>query len=90
MTPTKTYEVTGKLTPDATGTYEDAGEHGGKRYYQRFLNDRFLWCKSALEWYISETLGVLEGSWWSRIDPNIEGDYQPGGDAIGVATVTEI
>ena len=84
------YEVTGDLTPDATGTYEDAGEHYGERYYQRTPNGYFLWWNGLDTWYISTELDIPGAAWWQRIDPNIEGIYAPGGTAVGDATVAEI
>jgi len=88
--PLKTLEVTGELDPDATGTYEDAGEYGGKRYYQRTPNGVSLWWSNVGYWCISGTLGMTGIAFWVRIDPNIEGDYSAEGEADGVATVTQI
>lgn len=90
MTPKKSYEVTGELTPDATGTYNDAGEHNGKRYYELAGNGWFLWWDGDANWLLSTEIGVTEDNWWTRTDPNIEGLYIPRGTATGTATVTEI
>lgn len=90
MTALKTYEVTNGLTPDVTGTYEDAGEHEGKRSYELAGNGWFIWWDGVEAWYISTERGVPGANHWARIDPNIEGLYDEGGEAVGVATVTEI
>jgi len=89
VTDEKTYEVTGALFPDATGTYEDAGEHNGKRYYQRTPNGWFLWWSLAGTWRISYLLGGGGDKFWERADPNIEGEYLPIIGVTGTATVTE-
>ncbi len=86
----KTYEVTGTLNPDSTGTYEDAGEHNGKRYYQRAGNGWFIWWDNIAAWWISTVLGVKGASYWGRTDPDIAGPYSAFGGASGEATVTEI
>lgn len=90
VTDLKTYEVTGVLNPDATGTYEDDGEHAGKRSYELAGNGWFLWWDGIDTWYISMELGVKGAGYWSHADPNIEGDYEPKFEADGIATVTEI
>jgi len=90
VTDGKTYEVTGDLTPDVTGTYENGGEYEGKRYYQRTVDPWYIWWNGISHWFISEVLGLTGVARWSRMDPDIEGEYEPLGDALGDATVTEI
>ncbi len=89
ITDEKTYEVTGDLTPDATGTYEDAGEHNGKRYYVRGDSAYYIWWHLAGSWIISTDLDVLAPGHWFRMDPSIEGLYEPDGTYLGDPTVTE-
>lgn len=90
MKPKKTYEVTGTLEPDVTGTYEDAGEYNDERYYELAGNGWYIWTDGFDNWFISTALGVKAGAWWVPADPDLEGDYNPAGTAIGIATVTEI
>lgn len=90
MTPLKTYEVTGELNPDVTGIYEDAGEYEGKRSYELVGNGWFLWYSEDDWWYITPERGTVTGKYWVRLDPAIEGDYNPIGTATGIAAVTEI
>ncbi len=90
VTDEKTFEVTGELTPDATGTYEDAGEYNGKRSYELTGNGWFIWWNGIDKWVISTERGVATGNWWARVDPNIEGLYTPQDTALGDATVTQI
>ncbi len=80
--------MTGDLTPDATGTYENAGEYSGKRYYQRVPDDWFIWWDGDDAWTISAELGIGPPNSWLRIDPDIEGLYLPILPATGDATVT--
>lgn len=84
------YEVTGELTPDATGTYQDAGEYKSKRSYQRAPDGFFIWWDGIDTWTISAILGYPGVEYWTRTDPNIVGVYALGGVAIGIPTVTEI
>jgi len=39
------------------------------------------------EWVISELLGIQVTEWWGRVDPDIEGQYEPRNLATGIATV---
>ncbi len=74
----------------ANGIYEDAGEYHGKRHYLRADEAWYIWWSlDPEEWLISQYRGQAEPPLWFRADPDIEGDYQPGG-SVGIATVTEI
>ncbi len=90
QTDEKTFEVTGDLTPDVTGTYEDAGEYNGKRYYQRTPNGWFIWWDGVEFWDISQAPGSIMPISWFHNFPDIEGLYSPGAGASGNATVAEI
>lgn len=90
MTVTKTYEVTGELDPDVTGTYEDVGEFNGKRSYELTGNGWFIWWDDLADWWITTERGTLGPPHWNRHDPTIEGVYPPTPPADGFATVTEI
>lgn len=86
----QTYEVTGVLTPDTTGTYLPIGPYNNKPSYELAGNGWFIWWEPPDRWRISDQLGGSIVGWWERVDPNIEGDYQPILGVTGVATVTEI
>lgn len=78
------------MTPDAKGTYEDAGEFNGKRSYQRTPDGWFIWWDGASIWTISTERGNPGMEHWLRNDPDIEGEYEPMFLVEGTATVTEI
>ncbi len=84
------YEVTGELTPDATGTYLPIGPWNDKPAYELASNGWYIWWDGVDAWMITATLGVVAGPIWDRTDPNIVGNYVPLGGAVGIATVTEI
>lgn len=83
------YEVTGILSPDATGSYLNVGEYNGKPYCRRSDSGYYIWWNSVADWVISSVLGGSEPARWMRADPAVEGVYQPIGEAQGEATVTE-
>lgn len=84
------HRVTGALTPDATGNYNYAIQINGKSAYMR--DDAAWWIAwdNIDSWLISQAPGLPALPRWKRTDPNIEGNYEPDGGAIGIATVTEI
>jgi len=79
--------ITGTLTPRVTGTYVLKGNHNNKQYYQRPDEAWFLWWDGVDTWNVSSALGVQGDDFWTRTDPDIEGDYAPGGTAEGTLTV---
>ena len=87
--------VTGTLTPDATGVYEEAGIFNGQPYYQRTDSAYFIWVLTFgdplnYQWLITDTLGVGGMFYWQKWTPTYEpptGIYAPGGFAYGTATV---
>lgn len=89
MVTDRDYDVTGALTPDATGPYDIAGVHNGENYLRRHDGAYFVWWNGAAFWYITDTLGVVQPNNWIRNAPDITGDYNPAGTALGIATVTE-
>lgn len=90
QTDRKTYEVTGDLTPEADGTYEDAGEYNKECSYQRTPNGWFLWWTALHNWIITTERGLLGPNYWKKAAGGIEGEYLPQGTASGIATVTKI
>lgn len=78
------------MTPDVKGTYEAVGRHNVKPYYQLAANGYFIWWDLTEVWAISTEPGLLDGNYWVRNDPNIEGLYGPLGTAVGDAVVTVI
>lgn len=86
----KIYEVTGTLTPDATGTYAYAGEQAGKPYYERTPGGWAIWWDIEGWWNISHQVDDVGVNFWGRADPNIKGLYLSAGGAVGNATVSEV
>jgi len=84
------HRVTGDLTPDSKGDYLPHIVYFGKMSYRRTDGAYFIWWDAIDSWTISTILGTTTPVHWLRVDPNIEGEYQPGDEATGVATVTEI
>ncbi len=82
--------MTGEVTPDITGPYEYDGDYYERPSYRLVGNGWFIWWDGVQTWNITDVKGVPYGYFWYRIDENIEGTYEPGGDAIGIPTVTEI
>ncbi len=90
VTDEKSYDVTGELTPDVTGTYNDAGEFNGKRYYQLAGNGWYIHWDGDINWLINDNLGGPGANFWRRSQPTIPGQFFPQDGAVGIATVTEI
>ena len=84
------HEVTGTLSPDATGLYDTTGSLNDHGYGQRQTNPWFIWYNSAADiWVISENLGSPMPAYWIRpAADGIEGQYTPQASASGTATVT--
>lgn len=82
------YDVTGDLTPDATGYYDEAGIYAGKPYYIRHDGAYKIWWNIVGFWVISLDLDVMLPGCWARMDPAIEGDYTVAPPWTGVATVS--
>lgn len=89
MVTDRDYDVTGDLVPDATGFYDIAGVHNGQNYLRRHDGAYFVWWDGLNLWHITTGLGPPVPPGWSRFDPAIEGDYNPAGGYVGIATVTE-
>lgn len=84
------YEVTGTLSPNATGTYEPAGILNGKSYYAGGVVPHYLFWNDMVGWWIDPVLGDINPPSWQRDFPDIEGTYLPQAPATGDATVTKI
>ncbi len=68
--------VTGNPDPDCRGTYELAGTHDGKDYYERKDSAWFIWWWSEVpQWIIGPELGNIEAIYWHRWEESIEGEY---------------
>lgn len=83
-------DVSGDLTPDATGTYFATGVYNGRLYYRRTDGAYFIWWDTPCEDYdISTGLGVkAPGFWWGPWK-NIEGEYGWASDYTGLPFVAE-
>jgi len=87
--------VTGTLSHDATGFYDEAGVHNGQPYYERTDGAWFIWYlyypfPPAHKWVISTLLGDFTTAKYQKSTANFEpvtGDYTPMGGATGTATV---
>ena len=81
--------VRGTLTPDATGTYYDAGEVNLHRYYER-ENSEYTISYSAGYWIIwGEQPDPLSYPVWEVNQEGVEGNYSPNYLATGTATVSQ-
>jgi len=87
--------VTGTLTPDATGNYNEAGTYLGQPYYKRTDDAFYIWFRTVgpdpfYAWTISPGVGTERPIYWRKtgMSPNDPpGNYQPQFSAVGVATV---
>lgn len=68
--PAYDFEVTGAITPDATGYYSAAGVHNGRPYYARADNAYFLSYHQVYTlvyaWDIGPTLAPSAGPCWEK------------------------
>lgn len=86
--PTADYEVTGTLTPDATGAYVTTADYDGRPTATRTDSLYVIWWWDLLmDWIISAEPANLD-IFWSRNDGDIAGEYAAGAGATGTATVT--
>jgi hypothetical protein len=90
-------QVTGTLSPDATGVYTckglgaPAGVYLGiSPYYQRGSDNYFLWRSSNNQWYLSTLLGSGTPNRWNNSTGNVTGIYDPYGTATGTTTVANV
>ena len=82
------YDVSGSLTPDATGLFELSGGSGGKPAFERTDEAYFLWFDITVPcWYISESFFDITPA-WQKLSTEILGEYAPINGAIGTATVS--
>lgn len=81
-------EVTGDPAPDCRGNYFEAGIFWVKPYYTREDNEWAIWFHEWWPgWIISVAQGTITLDYWVG-DLTLEGDYDPWGEATGIATVT--
>ncbi len=87
--------VTGTITPDATGFYDEAGIYNGQPYYERTDTAFAIWYWStpfppSQYWFISAAPGDRTGPYWGLYvgpgDPPY-GFYFPNNGATGGARV---
>ena len=82
------YEITGTLSPDATGVYVRNGQYGGKPAFERVDGAYWIWWNSAASgWYITCAKGVSLPGAWAVINNDIVNNYPGGGTHTGTATV---
>jgi hypothetical protein len=85
-------EVSGTLSPDATGVYTYMGVYGGLPYW---TNGQWYIFKYSVYWAISSSLGEYTGDRWRQgssnlISPVSQGFNSSGGNATGVPFVSNI
>ena len=97
------YEVTGTLSPDATGLYTQAGEMNGQPYFAREAGGWFIsyihFFSTVYAWAISSIPGVHTDQRWGKFPPppypdgpypaGMLGTYLPV-ETTGTATVAEL
>lgn len=72
-----------------TGTYNPIGAYNGKDSYEIVATGWFIWWDGINSWKVSTVRGTEGTDYWTRMSPDIEGPYTPGGTATGTATVAE-
>lgn len=86
---TADYHVSGILNPNATCNYDITGQHDGKNYLRRKDGSWFVWWSILYDcWFITALLGEFTGPYWLREQPVMEGDYDAGPGASGIATLS--
>lgn len=93
--PPPDYIVTGTLTPDVTGDYNEAGVYNDAAYYSNATENWFIWDyrpAGGLEglWVITQTVASLTGPFWSiqvRNPGDPTGTYTAHAPANGTAYV---
>lgn len=75
------------MSPDATCNYVQAGEYNGRDYARRLDGAYFLWYHLSGNWHITNILGDMGDSWWTRFFDTPLGNYTAQGEATGEATV---
>jgi len=82
-----TYEATGTLDPDITGTFEYHNEYNGKSSYKLSGQEWYIWWDNVDTWVISTAQGTADANYWERTSSIRHGDYSPTGGASGDASV---
>jgi len=86
--PSHDYQLTGTLTPDITGYYDENGTYNGRSAYQHAPAGWWLWWDGSSFYIISATKGVF-GNFWVAVDADtITGLYIPQGTVTGLATAS--
>lgn len=84
----KVIEVSGVLTPNAAGLYEESGTYNGKPSYTCKTATFYIWWNTVAinTWAISAEIGNFVGDlWFYQGRASVEGIYSPSGDVRGVA-----
>ena len=85
--------VTGTLSPDATGVYTEAGTLNGEKYYT--TDGYFIWNDGAGAWYLDNGTAVggvgASSTWRNAAMFPVDGtSYTPQAGASGTATATKV
>jgi len=85
-------QITGTLSPDASGDYDVSGTYGITVKYRRLDGVWYLWYSSSNYdtgvWVLSQSPGNYGTGYWTASPGlgNLWGEYQPHGTATGTAT----
>jgi hypothetical protein len=84
--PFSTINVTGTLSPDATGDYTLAGIYNSKPYWKRTTAYHIWWDDPNGCWVISVLLGTPGSAYWNNDTGNVIATYDPVDAATGQAS----
>ena len=80
--------VSGTLIPDAAGWYVEDGVYAEKPAYRRNDSAYWIWWVDPTAWIISTGKTIETAPFWAKFDANVVGEYLPGVDTTGTATVS--
>jgi len=84
--------VSGTLSPDATGVYTEAGTLNGEKYYAK--SGYFIWNNGSGSWFMDNGAAVggmgATSLWASNPFGTVDGTYYMGFGSTGIATITLI
>ncbi len=83
---TEDLEVTGTLSPDATGTYSPNGTYEGSNAYERADGAYWIFWDTD-SWWISDAKGSAVNAWYNN-SSSITSLYSAGGTYDGTATAS--
>ena len=85
-----TVQVTGTLTPDATGQYYNSGTYEDMPAYTHINGIYHIWLADGLLWTINSEIGNAETAFLWQTEDDQFGLAAPYGTATGTATISLI